>query len=385
MPTLSDRLHVVTLIDLVAEAGGAEVLAADLVERVDPAAFRRTLVVYRRLDPAGPLHASQARVIGHLEAAGVEVLQLDGRDRRDLAAWRPFVRLMRSGTVDVLHSHKHGPNAWGAMFARLDPSVAFVPHEHTWSFEGHPVRKLIDRWLIATRSDAFLAVSDRDRRRMVELEHIPEERIVLLENGVPAPDASSAPDLRELFGIPHDAPLIGAVGLYRAQKDFPTLLRAHAILRKRWPEAHLVLIGDGEERPRLEALRGELGLARNVTFTGYRDDAPALAAGLDVAVNSSTFEGASLAILECMALGRPMVATAVGGTPELLDGGRAGVLVEPGDPEGLASAIGGILADDARAADLGARARARQHERYSIEAQVRRLEELYRDVARRRR
>jgi glycosyltransferase involved in cell wall biosynthesis len=370
-------VHVVTLIDLVAEAGGAETLAAELVQRLDPERFRRTLVLYRQVPESSPLHGGQSRIIARLEAAGVRVIMLEGRDRRDLASWGPFLKLLRSGDVDVLHTHKYGPNLWGSLLSRLAPGLVFVAHEHTWSFEGRPLRKLADRWLIATRAAAFLAVSERDRRRMMEIEGVPADRIRLLPNGIPAVTRRPAVDIRGELGIPAGAPLVGSVGVFRAQKDFATLLRAHALLRERVPDAHLVIVGDGPERDALEALRAELGLDGSVTFTGFRADAVGIAAGFDVAVNSSRFEGASLAILEWMALGLPMVATAVGGTPELLAGGEAGVLVEPGEPRALAAAVAGLLEDPARGSELAQRARERQNGIYNIDVQVRRLEELY--------
>ena len=377
MRAATEPVHVVTLIDLVSEAGGAEKLAVELLIRLDPARFRRTLVLYRRVPPNSPLHAGQARIVARLEASGVRIIKLDGRDRRDLASWRPFLRLLRGGDVDVLHTHKFGPNVWGSLLSRLAPRPTFIAHEHTWSFEGRPLRKLADRLLIATRCSAFLVVSERDRRRMIELEHVPPERVRLLANGIPAPTVPAPVDLRAMFGIPADAPLVGSVGVFRKQKDFGTLVRAHALLRERHPDAHLLIVGDGAERGRLEALRAELGLQDHVTFSGYRNDAATLAAGFDIAVNSSRYEGASLAILEFMALGVPIVATSVGGTPELLDDGRAGVLVERGDHRALAAAISGLLDDPARAAALAGRALERQRAEYDIDGQVRRLEALY--------
>jgi len=264
------------------------------------------------------------------------------------------------------------------ILARLAPRVVFVAHEHTWSFEGHPLRKFADRWLIATRCSAFLAVSERDRRRMIEVEGVPADRIRLLPNGIPPVVAQQpAVDVRAELGIPAGVPLIGSVGVFRPQKDFTTLLRAHALLRERLPEARLVLVGDGPERPALEALRAELGLEASVVFAGFRSDAVALAAGFDLAVNSSQFEGASLAILEFMALGVPMVATAVGGTPELLADGEAGVLVAPEDPVALATAMADLLEDAPRAAELARRARERQHDIYNIDVQVERLADMY--------
>ncbi|WP_272474142.1 glycosyltransferase [Baekduia alba] len=372
-----------TLIDVVAEIGGAEVLAVELLRGLDPDAFRRTLVVYRRLEPGSRERESQERVVAGLRADGVRVVTLEGTSRYDVQSWRPFARLLRRGDVDVVHSHLFGPNLWAALWTRIAPRTAFVAHEHTWSYEGRPLRKLADRWVVAAASDAFLAVSEQDRRQMLEREHIPAAAIRVLPNGI-APPAAPVVDLRAQLGVPAGAPLIGSVGLLRPQKDFGTLIRAHATVVARHPEARLAILGDGEEGDALRSLVDELGLGDRVLLPGFQEGGAAAAAAFDVAVNSSTFEGSSLAIIEYMALGRPIVATSVGGTPDLLAGGAAGVLVEPRDPQAFGTAVADLLDDPARAQRLGARAQERQRAEYDVGVQVRRLEALYRELVSRR-
>ncbi len=372
------RPHVVVFIDYAGDFGGAETLAVQLLERLDPQRFRRTLVTYQQLQPTERMGVVQAVAVARLREAGIDVLELGRRDRFDMRAWRPFLRLLRSGDVDVLHAHKFGPNLWATSFARLVDVPVVVAHEHTWSFEGARLRRLLDRWLIATGCDAFLAVSERDRERMVEVEQIPAGRIHFLPNGIPAPELpADGGDVRAELEIPPGAPIVGAVGVFRAQKDFGSLVHAHVTLLERQPDSHLVIVGDGPERTAVEALVAQLGIAERVRFPGIRNDAVRLAAAFDVAVNSSLFEGSSLAILEFMALGRPIVATAVGGTPDLLAGGEAGVLVPRADPAALGAAIGDLLDDPARAAALGERARMRQREQYDIDVQTRRLEAIF--------
>ncbi|HEU4973476.1 MAG TPA: glycosyltransferase [Baekduia sp.] len=379
MPHDPRRLHVAVLIDVVAEIGGAEVLAVELLRRLDPEDFERTLVVYRRL-PSGSREArSQEQVIAGLRADGVRVLTLDGASRYDLRSWAPFVRLLRHGGVDVVHSHLFGPNLWASLWTRVARVPAFVAHEHTWSYEGRPLRKLADRWVVAASADVFLAVSEEDRRQMRTAERIPDAAIRVLPNGI-APPAQGAEGLRAELGVPDGVPLIGSVGLLRPQKDYGTLIRAHAVVLERHPDARLVILGDGPEEGALRGLVAELGLGERVLLPGFHAAGAAAASQFDVAVNSSTFEGSSLAIIEYMALGRPIVATAVGGTPDLLAGGEAGVLVPAGAPEALGGAIADVLDDPARAAALGERARARQRAEYDIGVQVGRLSALYREL-----
>jgi glycosyltransferase involved in cell wall biosynthesis len=379
MTRLSPHPHVVVFIDVAGDFGGAETLAVQLLERLDPERFRRTLVAYAEIEP-GPLHDATVNVVARLRAAGIDVLELNRRDRLDLPSWRPFLRLLRSGDVDVLHAHKFGPNLWATSFARLADVPVVLAHEHTWSFEGGPTRRLLDRWAIATGCDAFLAVSEQDRERMVAVERIPPARVRFLPNGIPAPPpipGDGGEGVRAELGVPAGAPLVGAVGIFRPQKDFSTLVHAHVALLERHPDAHLVIVGHGPQEAQIAALVERLGVRERVRLPGARADVPRLVAAFDVAVNSSLFEGSSLAILEYMALGRPIVATAVGGTPDLLGHGEAGVLVAPADPAALAAAIGRLLADPAGAAALGARARARQREHYDIDEQAQRVQAIY--------
>jgi glycosyltransferase involved in cell wall biosynthesis len=379
MAPSSSRPHVVVLIDFAVDLGGAETLAFQLLERIDPARFRRTLVLYQELDER--LAPSQRKVVAQMREAGVEVLELGRRDRFDVRAWRPFLRLLRSGEVDVLHAHKFGPNLWATTLARLARVPVVIAHEHTWAFRPRSLRALLDRWLVAPGCDAFLAVSELDRERMQTVEGIPPWRVRFLPNGIPAPVLDGDPaGVRRELGIPDGAPIVGAVGVFRAQKDFGTLLRAHARLLERHPGAHLVLVGYGPEQAALERLVAELGTGERVRLTGLRNDAVRIAATFDVAVNSSLFEGSSLAIMEFMALGRAIVATAVGGTSDLLGHGEAGVLVPSAQPAALGDAIAELLEDPQRAAALGERAHERQRACYDVDVQARRLQELYEEL-----
>lgn len=370
-------VRLVVLIDVVTDSGGAEILAVELLRRLDPRRFRRTLVIYRYLPPAHPNRPGQDAVVRQLRSEGVEVIELDAVSRRDLLSWRPLLRRLHRGEVDVLHSHKHGPNLWGAVLSRVAAPGVLIAHEHTWSFEGDPLRVLTDRWLIAPTADLMLAVSEQDRDKMIDLEGMDPGHVRVLPNGIrPVPPAPAA-SLREEFGIPEGSALIGSVGVLREQKDFPGMVEAHRMVLARHPDAHLVIIGGGRVRPELERLIAQHGLADRVHLAGSRPGGPALAREFDIAVNSSTFEGSSLAILEYMATARPIVATAVGGTSELLAGGAAGVLVPPSRPDLLAEQIGALIEDPERATRLGAAAATRQREHFDIDRQVERLEQLY--------
>lgn len=215
---------------------------------------------------------------------------------------------------------------------------------------------------------------------MIEVEEIPPERIRLVQNGIPRPVVASGADVRVQLGIPADSPVVGSIGILRLQKRYDELIRAFEIVRSRLPDAHLVIAGDGPERAGLEALVASLNLAGAVHLLGFRRDVTALISAFDVAVSSSAYEGSSLSIMEYMSLARPIVATAVGGTPDLIQDGRDGLLVSPHDPAALARATIEVLLDRERAAALGASALARQRAEFDIDITVERIAALYEEL-----
>jgi glycosyltransferase involved in cell wall biosynthesis len=356
------------MIDHLAASGGAETLAAAIAMGLDPTRFDRSACATREADPA---------VLQRLVEAGVDVTVLGRRRRLSFMPWMRLLRQLRHDRVDILHTHKFGSNVWGAVLARLARVPLVVAHEHTWSYEGRPVRKFLDRRVVARGAAVIVAVSEADARRMVDLEGIPRERIRVLPNGIPSLPPTSGADVRGELAIPADAPVVLAVGLLRPQKAFDNLIRAAALLVANHPAVRVLIAGGGPERGALQSLIGELGLGDTVTLLGPRPDVPDLLAIADVAVSSSDFEGSPLAVLEYMAAGKAIVATGVGGVPGLISGGLEGVLVPPCDEHALAEGISELLRDPERRVRLGKAARRRQQSAFTVEATVKRVERLY--------
>jgi glycosyltransferase involved in cell wall biosynthesis len=364
------RVRVVTVIDSLSpeNLGGGERLAALVAMRLDPARFERALVSTR---PSSGFLADEVR------AAGVELLALDRRGPLDLREWRRLHRFLR-GRFDVLHAHKFGSNVWGTLLGRLAGVPVVIAHEHSWSYEGGRLRRLLDRELVGRGADVFLAVSREDRRRMVEVEGVPAAKARYLAIGIPELPPPAGRDLRAELGIPAGAPVAGTACALRPEKALDVLLRAAVEL----PELHVVIAGRGEEEPRLRRLAHEPGLAGRVHLLGFVPPAGLadVLAGLDVGVSSSDREGSPLSVMELMAAGRAIVATRVGGTPDLIEDGVHGLLVPPRNPPALAAAIRRLLDDPALRARLGAAARERQRAELDLDVFVRRLEELYAEL-----
>ena len=283
---------------------------------------------------------------------GVACVAMPGLGRevrpwRDLRALLGLYRMMRTFRPHIVHTH----TAKAGMLGRLAARVAGVPVVvHT--FHGHVLRgyfgplttafyRAMERGLGAS-SDVLVAVSDAVKRDLVGLGVAPDAKIRVIPLGLdlePLAGALPRGSLRGEAGVPGDAPLIGIVGRLAPIKDLGTFLRAAAAVRAAVPAARFAVVGAGEERGPLEAERARLGLEGCVFFHGWRRDMAAVYGDLDVVVNCSRNEGTPVALIEALAAGRPVVATRVGGTPDLLGDGRRGVLVPPGDAAALAAGI----------------------------------------------
>jgi glycosyltransferase involved in cell wall biosynthesis len=354
--------------------GGAERLAFEFVKRLDPERFKRYLCVTHARPPEH--HAANDRELAELERSGVEVLRLERESPASNVAWVKLYRLLAGESIDIVHAHMPRAGIPGTIIGRMARVPVIVNHEHTWSFQGQPLRRFLDRNVIARGGDVLLAVSEWDRRHIIEVERIPPECVRILSNGI-SPMPEGGPDLRGELGGGPDVGLIGALGRLEPQKRHDDLIRSVALLKREGTQVRCVIAGHGPDEEALRSLIDELGVGEDVRLLGHRDDISGVIRALDVAVLSSVFEGSPLAVMEYMACAAPIVATAVGGVPELIEDEVHGLLVTPRDPEGLAGAIRRLLEDRALALRLGQAASERQRAEFDLDVVVRRLEALY--------
>jgi glycosyltransferase involved in cell wall biosynthesis len=367
------RLRVLTLIDNADITGGGERMAVTIALRLDPSRFERFLCATREVP--GP------NMTDELAAAGVRVLSLRRRSKAALWAWWPLIDLLRRERIDVLHAHKFGSNVWGTIIGRLARVPLVLAHEQSWasaafSAAGPRLRSFVDREVIGRGSDVFFAVSRADRRRMIEVEGVDARHVCVMLNAVPRAEASGH-DVRDELDIPSDAPVVVTVCQLRAEKALEVLLDAAAILRHEFPGLRVLIAGDGGEEDRLRAKANELALGGTVQLLGTRRDVPDVLAAADIAVCCSDFEGTPLSVMEYMAAGKPVVASRVGGLPELIEHGVHGLLFERRDARGFAAAMAALLRDPERRAQMGRAARERHRAEFDLDSTVRRLEELY--------
>ena len=354
-PEARARLRVLFLINKLGEQGGAERftlgLAANLPrDRIEP------WVCVTRAATDGALQT--------LRTAGVPCIVLGRHSRWESHRMLGLLRLLREQRFDVLHAHMFGSNLWGTASGRLLRVPVVLAHEHTWAFEGNPARAWVDGKVIGRLATRFIAVSSADAQQMVEYEGVPAPKVVVMPTAyVPRPAASG--NIRRELGLDDAAPLVATAAVLRPQKAIDVLLDAFALVVERLPAAHLVIAGDSVMRKEgirdplrqtLEHRARELGLGASVHFLGVRNDVDAILKAADVAALSSDFEGTPLFVFECMAHDAPLVATAVGGVPDVVEDGVSGVLVPRRDPRALADAISRLLVDPARRASLSAAA-----------------------------
>jgi len=350
-------------------AGGAERHLLEMWKRLDRERFAIEIACFR----------AEGQFAPEVRALGLPVHELGvGRRVYDASGLRGLLRLVarvRDFRPDVIHGYLFGPNLFAVLAGRLCrvPVVA-VAKRNVDAFETARQRR-VQRFVHRAASHVT-AVSEAVAETVVAM-GVPRARITVIPNGVDVSRFDAPPLERRALGAADGEPVIGSVGCLAARKDYGTLIEALARLAERRPAFHAALVGDGPERAALEALAARLGVSGRVTFLGERSDVERLLPAMDVFVLSSREEGIPNALLEAMAAGRPAVATAVGGTPEVLEGGVTGWLVPPADPAAMAVALEQALGDPAEAARRGAAARAATRERMSIDAMVRRHEDFY--------
>lgn len=360
------RLRVLVLIDKAHDTGGAERFAVALATHLPQDRIEPWLCSTRRAEP---------NAVRALAGAGVPHINLGRRAKWDLHRLAAVVALLRRERFDVVHSHMFGSNLWGAVLGRAAGVPVILPHEHVWSYAGNRMRAWLDGHVIGRLATRFLTISEASREHMVGVEHIPAGKIVVMPTAyVPRP--GPATDVRAELGLPRGTPLIGVASVLRPQKSLDVMLDAHRLVVERVPEAHLVIAGDGECLPDLQARTDALGLRSHVHFLGLRQDVDSLLRQVEVGAMSSRWEGMPLFALECMAAGTPLVATDVGGLPELIRSGESGLLVPPADPAALAGALVATLLDEDLRRRLAAGA-ARRIDEFRIDRVASRFADLY--------
>lgn len=333
---------------------------------------------------------SRAKELG-LKVIHIPSLVREVRPARDLAALFELMRVIATGRYDVVHTHTSKAGLLGRVAAKLAGVRAIVhsPHGHIFAplanipgVSGRPVMKKIFYWVerVAARfCDHIVCLSENEKRELLGMHLAMPGRVSVIRNAV---DVAA---LREAAGrncerklrLPASSFVIGVAGRLTAEKGVSVLLTAMKEVLVRVPGARLVIAGDGPERAALEQQARDLGIADAVDFLGMRTDLPRVLATLDVFVLPSLYEGFGLVLLEAMAVGTPVIATRVGGVPEVVEDGVTGLLVPPADPGKLAKAILRLERDAELAETLVKGASLRLQSNFDLPRLVDTFEQLY--------
>jgi glycosyltransferase involved in cell wall biosynthesis len=353
--------------------GGAQEHVYSLVTRLDRECYDVRVVSLS--------HGSSVR---RLQKAGIDVTVIDEPD--DRLAVRMLADELAPFQPEIVHNHMYRAEVVGTRAALLlgekgcrRPAIISTVHSSRvrCSEDRQTLRRLtplMDRLIVVSKA---IDHKIREEGRAVA-------PISLIYNGVDLQRYNHQQPcctLHEEYLIPADAQIVGVVARLEAEKGHRTLLEAWPLVLAEVPSARLLIIGEGSERDSLEAQVASLGIEDRVVFTGRREDVPAVTAALDVAVLPSYREAQGLSVLEAMALGRPVIASRVGGIPEMIEDGVSGLLVEPHDCDALAAGIVRLLADHPLADMIAHRGHELVHDRFCIELMVHSISDLYDQAA----
>jgi glycosyltransferase involved in cell wall biosynthesis len=386
----SERVKVLRVIARLNMGGPAlhvAYLTAGLAER----GYDTTLV-------AGSLARGEDSMAFVADQRGVEVVKIDELHReisplRDLVAVFRLARLIRAERPQILHTHTAKAGAIGRLAALVagpagPPIVVHTFHGHVLHGYFDPFRtrvfRLLERFL-ARSSTALIAVSPQVRDDLVSLGVAPPEKFTVVRLGIELDervtiDEAMRVEARRVMGIPPERFAVGWVGRMTGVKRTDDVVRAFASLRARGVDACLCIVGDGPDRDQVERRAHELGVIRDCLFLGYQEDVARFFALFDAFVLSSVNEGTPVVAIEALAAARPVVATRVGGVPDVVTDGVDGFLVEHGDVEALAERLARLAADPELRRAMGEAGRERVLPRYAVSRLIDDIDRLYRSL-----
>jgi glycosyltransferase involved in cell wall biosynthesis len=347
---------------------------------------------------AGSLARGEDSMAFVADARDVQIIRIDQLGReispfRDLVATVRLARLIRRERPDILHTHTAKAGTVGRVAAllaggRRPPIVVHTFHGHVLRGYFGPLRtwffRQLERWL-ARHTTALIAVSPQVRDDLVALGVAPAERFVVVRLGVElgervTGEQDGRTESRRYLGIGPERFAVGWIGRMTPVKRTDDVLVAFKQLRETGVDAVLCLVGDGPDRPQLEQRAHELGVIRDTLFLGYQEDVAPFYAAFDALILPSSNEGTPVSAIEALAAGRPVVATRVGGVPDVVQEGEDGFLVEPGATDDLAERLARLAREPELRERMGRAGRDRVLPRYAVERLVDDIDRLYRSL-----
>ena len=382
-PAPRERVRVLIACDHIDYDGAIHGGGRQLIELV------RALEASDDIEPIAVVLRGATSLGRELQAEGLPIEFLNDRRFSPVTLAR-LLRIIRQRRVQLLHLTDFGASTWGrlaARMARLPTIVQIISHHSPHQARGFPWYVELAYRVCAPLTAHALAISDSVKAFAVDHMGFASDAVEVLHYPMPRhsfviPSDAEAAAVRREQGIGPDDPVIGSVTRFFPSKGIIFLVEAFAEVRRRHPNAWLLLVGQGPEEKRLRARAADLGVADRVRFAGFQREAHRFVRAFDVAAVPSLEEGFGLVALEALALGVPVVASRQGGLPDIVQEGRTGLLVDAGDAAALAGALGRLLEDPALRQRMSAAA-PEGLERFSLDRYTSRLSALYHQLAER--
>ena len=295
-----------------------------------------------------------------------------------------MIDYLKRNSIDIVHAHMYTANLWGRMAGLLAGVPILVTTEHNPLYEPRPRSRYYPERILTPVTDRIIAVARTVKDSLVRFDNAPEDKITVIYNAIEAERFRIPIDVAEKkrsLGIDPGRPIVGNVARHFEVKGQRYLIEAVAQVRACVPDVVFLLVGDGPDRGELVRLADSLGVSESVVFAGMRADVDEILQVVDLFTLSSLGEGLCMAILEAMAAGKAVVATEVGGNPELVAHGQTGLTVPSKDPKALAEALIELLSDGERRLAMGRTAMEIIDRKFSMAECVARTEALYEELA----
>ena len=333
---------------------------------------------------------SEGNLTFELRRLNIEPIIIDVRKKSNLKAIPRLIRIIKDQGIDIVHTH----GLRGAFFGHLAAKVAGAPiilstiHDLIYTHQKFSTRKARSYILLikltTALADKVIAVSEKVKQDLIVKGGVKLDKLITIHNGIDLDEFRAARDresIRRELGIASQTPVVGITGRLVPEKGIEYFLKAASQIKKGLVKIKFLIVGDGPSRQQLENLAKKLGISQDCLFTGFRKEIADIISIFDVSVLSSLCEPFGLAILEYMALGKPVVATNAGGVSEIIEDGKNGILVPPQQSGRLAQAVVSLLKDRTKARQMSLAGRALVESEFSAEKMVKEVERLYLGLA----
>jgi glycosyltransferase involved in cell wall biosynthesis len=369
-----EKINVLWLVDHLGFNGvmhGASKYYINTIPYFDKKTFNVLLCVLRKEDHITNIFKDHNINVRHL-----------GRGKFDIRTIIDIWKLARKEKVHIIHAHGYGAANFGRL-SRVIRNIPVIVHAHD-DDRNYPFHQKIADFLLSSFTDKTIAISEYVKESCVNKRSFSNQKVDVMYNGIQlldfaAPEEERIEKERKRLGIKPDSKVIGTVTRLREEKGVKYLIQSAEKVLEAFPGAVFLVAGDGPLKNDLQSLSGKLGLGKKFIFAGFCKDIPAILSLLDIVVIPSLTEGLGMAVIEAMAMGKPIVASSVGGIKELLKDGKTALLVPPKDPKALAEKIIYLMTHQNEAKQIGLRAK-EESKKYDISAHVKTLGNYYRNL-----